>query len=85
MPVLEASVKKEKITQDRSHAVDAAIVRVMKARKKMQYNDLRLEVVTFMRTFKPDDAMIEKRVASLVEREYLDRDKNDENLILYKA
>lgn len=57
----------------------------MKARKKLTYNDLRLEVVTFMRTFKPDDAMIEKRVASLIEREYLERDKNDENLIIYKA
>jgi hypothetical protein len=29
--------------------------------------------------------MIEKRVASLIEREYLERDKNDENLIIYKA
>ena len=38
-----------------------------------------------MRTFKPDDSMIEKRVASLIEREYLERDKNDENLIIYKA
>jgi hypothetical protein len=57
----------------------------MKARKKLSYNDLRLEVVTFMRTFKPDDPMIEKRVASLIEREYLERDKNDENLIIYKA
>ena len=57
----------------------------MKARKKLLYNDLRLEVVTFMRTFKPDDAMIEKRVASLIEREYLDKDKTDENLIIYKA
>jgi hypothetical protein len=83
--VLEASIKKEKITQDRSHAVDAALVRVMKARKKLSYNDLRLEVITFMRTFKPDDAMIEKRVASLIEREYLERDSKDENLIIYKA
>ena len=57
----------------------------MKARKKMQYNDLRLEIVTLMRTFKPDDALIKKRVASLVERDYLEIDKNDENLIIYKA
>lgn len=58
MPILEAAVKKEKVTQDRSHAVDAALVRVMKARKKMNYNDLRLEIVTLMRTFKPEDALI---------------------------
>ena len=75
---MEASIKKEKITQDRSHAVDAALVKIMKARKKLAYNDLRLEVVTFMRTFKPDDAMIEKRINSLIEREYLERDSKDE-------
>jgi len=85
MPILEAAVKREKVTQDRSHAVDAALVRVMKARKKMNYNDLRLEIVTLMRTFKPDDALIKKRVSSLIERDYLETDKDDENLIIYKA
>ena len=79
MPILEVAVRKEKVTQDRSHAVDAALVRVMKARKKMNYNDLRLEVVTLMRTFKPDDALIKKRVASLIERDYLETEKDDEN------
>ena len=85
MPILEAAVRKEKVTQDRSHAVDAALVRVMKARKKMNYNDLRIEIVTLMRTFKPDDALIKKRVSSLIERDYLEMDKDDENLIIYKA
>ena len=85
MPILEAAVKREKVTQDRSHAVDAALVRVMKARKKMQYKDLVLEIIMLSRTFKPDDALIQKRVASLVERDYLEIDKNDEKLIIYKA
>lgn len=48
VPVLEESVKKEKITTDRSHAVDAAIVRIMKSRKKMNMVELRLEVITIM-------------------------------------
>ena len=85
MPILEAAVKREKVTQDRSHAVDAALVRVMKARKKMQYKDLVLEIIMLSRTFKPDDALIQKRVASLVERDYLEIDKNDDKLIIYKA
>jgi hypothetical protein len=46
--MLEESVKKERITQDRSYAIDAAIVRIMKTRKKMTMQDLRLEVVTLM-------------------------------------
>tara|TARA_B110000285_G_C15034531_1_gene568510 strand:+ start:1033 stop:1206 length:174 start_codon:yes stop_codon:yes gene_type:complete len=57
----------------------------MKARKKMNYNDLRLEIVTLMRTFKPDDALIKKRIDSLIERDYLEKDKDDENQIIYKA
>ena len=53
--MLEETVKKERITQDRSHAVDAAIVKIMKTRKQLKMTDLRLEVVTIMQTFKPDD------------------------------
>jgi hypothetical protein len=57
----------------------------MKSRKTMKMNDLRLDVVTLMQTFKPDDAMIKKRMESLIEREYMERDKNDQNIIIYKA
>jgi len=85
VPMLEESVKKERITQDRTHAVDAALVRIMKSRKQMKVTDLRLDVVTLMQTFKPDDALIKKRMESLIEREYLERDKNDPNIIVYKA
>ena len=38
-----------------------------------------------MQTFKPDDALIKKRMESLIEREYMERDKNDHNMIVYKA
>ena len=85
VPMLEEAVKKERITQDRSHAVDAAIVRIMKSRKQMKFNDLRLEVVNIMQTFKPDDALIKKRIEILIVKEYMEKDKNDANLIIYKA
>ena len=84
IPVLEEIVKKERITQDRTHAVDACIVRIMKSRKKVTYNNLRLEVVTLMQNFKPDEALIKKRIDSLIEREYIMKDKIDENILLYK-
>lgn len=32
----------------------------------MKVQDLRLEVVTLMQTFKPDDALIKKRIDSLI-------------------
>lgn len=78
-------VKKEKIVQDRSHAVDAALVRIMKSRKRMQVNDLRIEVVTLMQNFKPDIVLINKRLENLIEREYMERDKNDDKWLIYKA
>ena len=42
-------------------------------------------VITLMQTFKPDDALIKKRIENLIEREYLERDKNDPSMLLYKA
>ena len=78
-------VKKEKIVQDRSHAVDAALVRIMKSRKRMQVNDLRIEVVTLMQNFKPDIVLINKRLENLIEREYMERDKNDDKWLIYKV
>jgi cullin 1 len=85
VPMLEEAVKKERIKEDRSHAVEAALVRIMKSRKKMKFTDLRLEVVTLMQTFKPDDALIKKRIESLIEREYMERDKTDTSILIYKA
>lgn len=77
MPILEAVVKHEKISQDRSHAVDAAIVKVMKSRNRLPLLELKATVFTLMQTFKPDDQLIKKRIESLVEREYVELDKND--------
>lgn len=85
VPVLEETVKKEKISLDRSHAVDAAIVRIMKSRKKMSMNDLRVEVITIMQNFKPDESLIKKRIEFLIERVYLERDKEDHSMMIYKA
>ena len=78
-------MKKEKISLDRSHAVDAAIVRIMKSRKKMSVNDLRVEVITIMQNFKPAESLIKKRIEFLIEREYLERDKDDHSMMIYKA
>ena len=38
-----------------------------------------------MQTFKPDDQLIKKRIDALEEREYLEFDKNDPNIVIYKA
>jgi len=47
--------------------------------------ELRDRVVSLMLNFKPNDSLIKKRVEALIEREYLDRDKTDSTVIIYKA
>ena len=50
IPILEAVVKQKKINQDRTHAVDAAIVKIMKSRNKLALLELRTKVVMLMQT-----------------------------------
>ncbi len=52
-PFVEEVYKKEKVMQDRSIAVDAAIVRIMKSRKKMDHNQLMQDVLSNLHVFKP--------------------------------
>ena len=85
IPVLEELVKREKVTQDRSHSVDALIVRIMKSRKKLRQPELIGECISMCKNFRPELTMINKRIESLIERDYLMRDKGDEQTLLYKA
>lgn len=69
---------RSKIDEDRKHEVEAAIVRVMKARKKLVHNVLIAEVTQQLKhRFMPNPQLIKKRIESLIEREYLARDKED--------
>ena len=62
------------VGKDRAHAVDAAVVRVMKARKALTHAQLTGEVVPQLaRMFKPDVRLIKKRIETLIDREYLAR------------
>ena len=77
---------KEKITQDRSHAIDAQLVRIMKSRKKLSRQDLIKEVYQFLTmNFKPEPALINKRIDSLMERDYMGKDEADDTILVYKA
>ncbi|RPD58496.1 Cullin-domain-containing protein [Lentinus tigrinus ALCF2SS1-6] len=74
------------IEQDRKHALDAAIVRVMKGKKELTYEQLKTATIEAVkRHFVPDVAMIKKRIEGLVEQEYLRRDEEDLNKYFYVA
>ena len=45
VPHVEETYSKEKVSEDRSHAIEACIVRVMKSRKKLEHTQLQQEVM----------------------------------------
>jgi len=74
------------IEGDRKHYLDAAIVRIMKAKKELSYEQLKNEVVDAVKShFVPEVSVIKQRIALLVEQEYLRRDEDDMNLYVYVA
>ena len=63
-----------KVDEDRKHEIEAAVVRIMKARKKMPHSQLVAEVIEQLRhRFAPPPNIIKKRIEGLIEREYLIR------------
>jgi cullin 3 len=74
------------VEEDRRHLVEAAIVRIMKARKALHHNDLIAEVSRQLSVrFSPAPQFIKKRVESLIEREYLERAEDDRRVYTYVA
>lgn len=75
-----------KVDDDRKHEIEAAIVRIMKARKNMQHNLLVSEVTNQLKSrFLPSPVVIKKRIESLIEREYLARASEDMKMYSYVA
>lgn len=67
-------------------ALDAAIVRVMKGKKQLHYEQLKTATIEAVKShFKPEISLIKQRIDSLVESEYLRRDEDDMNLLMYVA
>lgn len=82
----EREQTRQKVDEDRKHQIEAAIVRIMKARKTMEHNQLIAEVTQQLSSrFMPAPLVIKKRIESLIEREYLERSKKDRKLYNYLA
>lgn len=64
--------------------MDAVVVRVMKSRKRLSHALLISEVMAQLR-FPAGNADIKKRIESLIERDYLERDPDDNAFYKYLA
>ncbi|PHH73569.1 hypothetical protein CDD82_5384 [Ophiocordyceps australis] len=67
----------ERIAQDRRFETQAAIVRIMKSRKRMTHGDLVAEVINMTKKRgSVEPAAIKKEIESLIEKDYLEREDN---------
>jgi len=83
---VEKQETRAKVDEDRKPQIDAALVRVMKSRKEMEHNALIAEVTGQLQArFMPHPNVIKKRIESLIEREFLERDKDNWRKYRYLA
>jgi len=85
MASLEDSSNVKRVEEDRSIAIEAAIVRIMKARKTLGHQQLVAEVLNQLAFFRPDPKVIKRRIEALIDREFLERDPDNQSNYRYLA
>ncbi|XP_020972115.1 cullin-1-like [Arachis ipaensis] len=76
----------EDLDNDRQYTIDAAIVRIMKSRMVLDYQQLQSECVEMLSPlFKPEIETIKKRIEHLIATDYLERDRDNQNIFKYVA
>ncbi|TVU28514.1 hypothetical protein EJB05_20033 [Eragrostis curvula] len=82
----EKQETRQRVEEDRKPQIEAAIVRIMKSRRVLDHNSIVSEVTKQLQArFLPNPVVIKKRIESLIEREFLERDKVDRKLYRYLA
>lgn len=85
MASLDSSFNTKKVEEDRSIAIEAAIVRIMKARKTLGHQQLLSEVLAQLSFFNPEPRVVKKRIEALIDREYLERSADNTAVYNYLA
>ncbi|KAL7052093.1 hypothetical protein ACKWTF_004764 [Chironomus riparius] len=80
----EQKATEERVYQDRQYQIDAAVVRIMKMRKTLSHNLLISELYKQL-SFPVKPADLKKRIESLIDRDYMERDKDNQNQYNYVA
>jgi len=74
----------QRVFADRQYAIDACLVRIMKARKSLTHNQLMAECMQQLK-FPTTVADVKKRIGGLIEREYIERDADNSQVYNYVA
>jgi cullin-4 len=80
----QSEESKKEVFRDRQYQVDAAICRLLKVRKSLLTADL-LDALQKILKFSPDIQDVTVRIESLVDREYIERDAHNPDLLHYLA
>lgn len=83
VPLQEDVAQRDNVKQDRTIAIEAAIVRVMKARKNIAHSQLVAEVLSNLQFFYPQPQDIKKCIENLITREFIARDETKGQLDRY--
>lgn len=82
----EKQETRQRVEEDRKPQIEAAIVRVMKSRRVLDHNNIIAEVTKQLQPrFLANPTEIKKRIESLIERDFLERDSVDRKLYQYLA
>eukprot|EP00261_Vitis_vinifera_P021065 XP_010652162.1 PREDICTED: cullin-3A isoform X1 [Vitis vinifera] len=82
----EKQETRQRVEEDRKPQIEAAIVRIMKSRRVLDHNNLIAEVTKQLQSrFLANPVEIKKRIESLIERDFLERDNVDRKLYRYLA
>eukprot|EP01147_Barroeca_monosierra_P005538 gene5538-8920_t len=76
----------KQVNDERKHEIEACIVRTLKARKLLNYNDIVIEVTQQLsHRFRPSPTSIKKRLETLIDQEFIKRDDQYRTLYRYLA
>lgn len=71
--------------ENRKFVYDATIVRIMKSRRKLNFNEIITETLSQVTLFRGDIKSIRARIEDLIQREFIRRDEQDGTVFHYVA
>ena len=82
-PTEEEKKEQQRIEKERTFAVQAHIVKVMKSRKQLQMQHLVSEIMGNIGLFKAEPKMVKEQIEVLISNDYIKRDESDKRSLIY--